>query len=70
MKDVLEEKLPPGEVEAARAVEPERVSPKRVAAVIAALVLSALIMILNETVLTVALPNLMADLKYRATARG
>ena len=67
MKDVLEEKVPPGEVEAARAVEPERVSPKRVAAVIAALVLSALIMILNETVLTVALPNLMADLSIQAT---
>ncbi|MEV7649223.1 MFS transporter [Arthrobacter sp. NPDC089319] len=67
MKDVLEEKVPPGEVEAARALEPERVSPKRVAAVIAALVLSALIMILNETVLTVALPNLMADLGIQAT---
>ena len=62
MKNALEESTPPGEVAAAESVEPERVPPKRIAAVITALVLSALIMILNETVLTVALPNLMADL--------
>ena len=67
MKNAMEESIPPGEVAAAESVEPERVPPKRIAAVITALVLSALIMILNETVLTVALPNLMADLAIEAT---
>lgn len=52
---------------AARAVEPERTTTKGIAATIAALVLSAMIMILNETVLSVALPNLMADFHVDAT---
>ena len=67
MKNAMEDSIPPGEVAAAESVEPERVPPQRLAAVITALVLSALIMILNETVLTVALPNLMADLAIEAT---
>lgn len=69
MKDVQERDKPAIielESEAARAVEPERTT-KGVAATITALVLSALIMILNETVLSVALPNLMADLSIAAT---
>lgn len=67
MKNTLEESTPPGIVAVAESVDPEKVPPKRLAAVITALVLSALIMILNETVLTVALPNLMADLAIEAT---
>ncbi|WP_372698673.1 MDR family MFS transporter [Arthrobacter sp. JSM 101049] len=50
----------------ARAIDPERAT-KGVAATITALVLSAMIMILNETVLSVALPNLMADFHVDAT---
>jgi MFS transporter, DHA2 family, lincomycin resistance protein len=49
------------------AIETEKVT-GRVAAVIAVLVISALIMILNETVLSVALPQLMRDYRVDATA--
>jgi DHA2 family lincomycin resistance protein-like MFS transporter len=41
-------------------------TPRRIGAAIALLVLSALVMILNETVLTVALPQLMADFSVGA----
>ncbi len=47
-------------------LEPERPTTKHIVAVISVLVVSALIMILNETVLTVALPNLMADFSITA----
>lgn len=47
-------------------LEPERPATKHIVAVISVLVTSALIMILNETVLTVALPNLMADFSITA----
>lgn len=67
MKNTLNESTPSGAAAAAESVDTEKVPPKRIAAVITALVLSALIMILNETVLTVALPNLMADLAIVAT---
>ncbi|MBM6622004.1 multidrug efflux MFS transporter [Micrococcaceae bacterium RIT802] len=52
---------------AARAIEPERAVGKGVTATITALVLSAMIMILNETVLSVALPNLMVEFDVTAT---
>ncbi|MFW3385144.1 UNVERIFIED_CONTAM: MDR family MFS transporter [Kocuria sp. CPCC 205274] len=63
------EELPTGQMrvvadtaaESALALEPERPTTRHIAAVITVLVLAALIMILNETVLTVALPNLMGD---------
>ncbi|MDO4919019.1 MDR family MFS transporter [Kocuria sp.] len=47
--------------EAALQTEPERPTTRHVTGAIAVLVLSALVMILNETVLTVALPHLMAE---------
>lgn len=47
-------------------LEPERPTTKHIVAVISVLVVSALIMILNETVPTVALPNLMADFSITA----
>ncbi len=50
----------------ARTVEPERIG-KGVVATITALVLSAMVMILNETVLSVALPNLMEEFSVAAT---
>lgn len=52
--------------ESALALEPERPTTRHIAAAIAVLVLAALIMILNETVLTVALPNLMDDFRVGA----
>lgn len=63
------QELPTGQMRAvadtaaasALALEPERPTTKHIAAAITVLVLAALIMILNETVLTVALPNLMDD---------
>lgn len=48
------------------AIDPERTIGK-VAPVLAVLVLSAFVMILNETVLSVALPHLMRDLAITAT---
>lgn len=59
------EELPTGEN---LAVETEKVSSGRVAPVIAVLAISALLMILNETVLSVALPQLMEDFQVSATS--
>lgn len=53
--------LEEGMAVAAKLDEPERVSPRRTAAVIAVLAISAFVMILNETVLSVALPTIMTD---------
>lgn len=50
----------------AGAIETEQVSKYRVAPVIATLVISAFLMILNETLLSVALPALMADFSVTA----
>ncbi|MEX5299855.1 MDR family MFS transporter [Kocuria sp. CPCC 205292] len=68
------EELPTGQMRAvadtaaasALTLEPEQPTTKHIAAAITVLVLAALIMILNETVLTVALPNLMDDFQVGA----
>jgi DHA2 family lincomycin resistance protein-like MFS transporter len=68
------EELPTGQMrtvartaaESALELEPERPTTKHVTMVISVLVVSALIMILNETVLSVAVPNLMADFRVGA----
>ncbi|WP_129657330.1 MDR family MFS transporter [Rothia uropygialis] len=46
--------------------QPEALPTKHIVGVLAVLVVSALIMILNETVLTVALPDIMADFEISA----
>ena len=69
------EELPTGQLravaetaaESALALEPERPTTRHITAVISVLVVSALIMILNETVLTVALPALMDDFRIGAS---
>ena len=68
------EELPTGQMrtvartaaESALELEPERPTTKHITAAITVLVLAALIMILNETVLSVAVPNLMADFRVGA----
>ncbi|SNR51575.1 DHA2 family efflux MFS transporter permease subunit [Blastococcus mobilis] len=64
MTDVQTRPDPTGE-QWPEALEPEKVT-GRVGPVIAVLVLAAMIMILNETVLSVALPPLMADFSVTA----
>ncbi|SFI37223.1 MULTISPECIES: MDR family MFS transporter [Microbacterium] len=53
---------------AAKADEPERVEKRRIAKVIGVLALSAFVMILNETVLGVALPVIMDDFAIAASS--